>query len=229
MTVIAVAMVRDEGDIIGYTLDRMLAQVDHVIVCDNGSTDGTREIVAGRDRVTIVDDPEHVFQQGAKMTALARRAVAAGADWVVPFDADEAFELPDFDQVDADIALFRGHVYVPRPPASDNPLEWEWRLPDLEHFPKVAFRAHPDIRIHEGQHGVDHPGCRVVLAGRYRHYQYRSLRQVARKVRQGSAALARATVPPSTGDHWHNLARCDDAQLAEWWDRYLAQPLVHDP
>jgi glycosyltransferase involved in cell wall biosynthesis len=93
VSVAAIAMVRDEADIVGSTVAHMLTQVDHVIVADNGSVDGTRDILASLD-VELVDDPERGYYQSRKMTALAAQARAAGHDWVVPFDADEVWYSP---------------------------------------------------------------------------------------------------------------------------------------
>ena len=57
MTTAAVTMVRDEADIIETTVRHMLTQVDVVIVADNRSVDGTREIVEQLP-VHLLDDPE---------------------------------------------------------------------------------------------------------------------------------------------------------------------------
>lgn len=86
-------MVRDEADIVAATLEHHLAQgVDHVIVTDNASVDGTREILeayAAVAPVTIHHDPEHRKQQAQVVTRMAREAHALGATWVVNADADE--------------------------------------------------------------------------------------------------------------------------------------------
>jgi len=94
MTTAAVTMVRDEADIIETTVRHMLTQVDVVIVADNRSVDGTREIVEQLP-VHLLDDPERGYYQSEKMTRLAHMArVEHGADWVVPFDADEWWYSP---------------------------------------------------------------------------------------------------------------------------------------
>src|SRR5688572_466349 len=85
-------MVRDEADIIEWTVLHMLGQCDQVIVTDNGSTVGTREILDALvylGNLTIIEDPEPAYYQAHKMTGLAHRAREMGATWVVPFDADE--------------------------------------------------------------------------------------------------------------------------------------------
>jgi glycosyltransferase involved in cell wall biosynthesis len=86
-------MVRDEADLIAATIEHHLAQgVDRIIVTDNASVDGTREILEAYARVaplTIHDDPEHRKQQGRVVTRMAREAHALGATWVVNADADE--------------------------------------------------------------------------------------------------------------------------------------------
>jgi len=89
----AVTMVRNELDVLPLVLDHLEAQgVDQVLVADNGSTDGTLEMLqarASQGRLLLARDSEAAYYQAAKMTLLARAAWRAGADWVVPFDADE--------------------------------------------------------------------------------------------------------------------------------------------
>ena len=87
-------MVKDEADIVAATVAHMCGQVDAVIVADNNSTDGTRDILDGLP-VTVVDDPDPAYYQSRKMTALAGRArVEFDATWVIPFDADEWWYSP---------------------------------------------------------------------------------------------------------------------------------------
>lgn len=230
--IVAVSMVRDEQDVIGHTLAHMLTQVDHAIIADNLSTDRTRQILESFDRVTVVDDPEPGYYQADKMTSLAHQAGDMGATWVVPFDADEAWYLPDLSTVTADVVTCRPHVYVPHAtddPADPNPItRTRWRLPEPERQHKVCFRYHPDAQLHMGQHDVNRPGPRLE-AGSVRHYQYRTLEQARRKVHNGTQAYKASDLPDLYGSHWRDLAERDDAALEAWWNTYLAQPLVFDP
>ena len=94
MTVVLTMMVRDEADIIAATIEHHLAQgIDRILVTDNASVDGTRDILAAYAAVapvTVLDDPEHRKQQGEVVTRMARLAFTEhGADWVVNGDADE--------------------------------------------------------------------------------------------------------------------------------------------
>lgn len=225
-------MVRDEEDIIGWTLELMLSHVDHAIVADNLSTDHTREILESfGDKVSIVEDNEPAYYQAEKMTRLAHQAGDMGAEWVIPFDADEAWWLPDLDSIGAEVVLAHPHVYVPHADDSDDPnpiSRLRWRLPNPERQAKVCFRYHRDAELHMGQHDVARPGHRVE-AGRVRHYQYRSLDQVRRKVSNGVGAYNATNLPPLYGGHWRDLHVLDDAGLAAWWDGYLTQHLVYDP
>lgn len=229
---VAVSMVRDEADIIGFTLAHLLDQVDHAIVADNLSVDSTRQILESfGDRVTVIDDQDPGYWQSQKMTRLAHLAGDMGAEWVIPFDADEAWWLPDLDTIDADVVQGRPWVYVPQPddPDDPNPLtRITWRLPEPEPQNKVAFRYHPTAVLHMGQHDVDRPGSRMVGAA-VRHYQYRSLDQVRRKVRNGTDAYARTSLNRTYGTHWRELQERDADELEAWWLDYTSQPLVHEP
>ena len=87
-------MVRDEVDVISAMLEHHLAQgVDMIIVTDNGSVDGTLEILrsySSKGRVQLHHDPVHRKQQNSTVTRMAREAYTVyGADWVINADADE--------------------------------------------------------------------------------------------------------------------------------------------
>ena len=91
-------LVKNEIDILEDNI-RTHAQlgVDSFLVMDNGSTDGTRELLttlADEFDLHIIDQPEQNYQQREWMTQLAFTARDKhGADWVVSNDADE-FWIP---------------------------------------------------------------------------------------------------------------------------------------
>ena len=98
LRLIHTVLVRDEVDVIGANIRYHLAQgVDHVIATDNGSTDGTREVLAefaAAGALTLLDEPSLEYQQDRWMTRMATMARSHfGADWVIPGDADE-FWMP---------------------------------------------------------------------------------------------------------------------------------------
>jgi len=91
--VYGVSMVRNEADLIRLNVLYHLASgIDRMLVVDNGSTDGTDEILQqlslqhAEVRWSRDDGP---FLPSRVMTKLAREAFEEGADWVVPVDADE--------------------------------------------------------------------------------------------------------------------------------------------
>ncbi|WP_144276378.1 glycosyltransferase family 2 protein [Demequina sp. NBRC 110053] len=217
----AVATVRDEADVVRAAIDHLLSQgVDHVLVCDHRSADGTRELLRelersdGRIHLAVDDGEAHL--QHHKITALARRAWWAGASWVVPFDADEWWFAETGSLGDALRASRAGvltaamHDALPAvaPFARLDPV------PAGDH--KVAFRAHPLVNVGPGNHGVDRRG-RVTGGLRIAHVPYRDSSQVARKFANGSRALDAAGAREWEGWHWRAgaaLAR-DDAD-AMW-------------
>lgn len=93
MKVFGVSLVRNEADILRLTvLHHLSLGLDRVLIVDNGSSDGTdevlRELAAEDERVQWMRD-RSAFDQVVITTGLARKAQRQGADWVLPFDADE--------------------------------------------------------------------------------------------------------------------------------------------
>ena len=240
MSTFGVAMVKDEADIIGTTVRWMLTQVDHVIVADNGSTDGTREILAELG-VEVVDDPECAYYQSRKMTALARMALAAGATWVVPFDADEIWtsrwgRLGDVLGAIADYGIVTAELYDHMATGLDDAAEpdpvrrMEWRRVAPLELPKVAFRASCDVTVDQGNHWATYPvparpteHARMIV----HHLPYRSAEQMIRKVRNGAAAYeATVGLPETVGAHWRQWGRFSDEQIAALFEKwyYRANP-----
>lgn len=234
--IVAVTMVRDEADVLAPILDNILAQgVDHIIAADNLSTDGTRAILEATPNLTVVDDDEPGYYQDVKMSKLARQACDMGAEWVLPFDADELWygiDQPIADALsacDADVVMAAGWDHIVRQP-QDTPFS-PWRRPEYQTLSKVAFRANPAAELNMGNHDVR--GCgphRVGGVLAYRHFQYRSLPQMARKLRNGRAAYEASTVHELHGTHWREGGLLSDDELAAKWAALCSgSGLVFDP
>jgi hypothetical protein len=94
MPIAALAMVKDEADIIELFVRINLDQIDHLYLVDNGSSDATREILARLQReglpLTVWPYATLDYQQDIITTAALRKIALDGRhDWIVPIDADE--------------------------------------------------------------------------------------------------------------------------------------------
>lgn len=89
-------VVRDEANIIADTLRHHLDQgIDRILVADNGSTDGTLDILhsdAFRGAVEVFDKGDGLYLQKTWTNEMIRHAIERyKVDWVVPNDADEFY------------------------------------------------------------------------------------------------------------------------------------------
>jgi hypothetical protein len=141
MKIVAVACVRDEIDIIEAFVRHTLHWVDHLVVLDNGSTDGTHAILealrAEKLPVELVADPSPGKYQSRRITRLMRESAIGrhGADWVLPLDGDEF------------ICVTGGGPLIPPEARPDRPLQLGWRTyvpasddDPAEHNPALRLR-----------------------------------------------------------------------------------------
>lgn len=231
-----VCLAKNEEDIIGHTVQHMLEQgVAGLIVVDNCSSDSTRSILDGiadaDPRLHVGTDAETGFYQGRKTSYLAHLAWRAGADWVVPFDADEFWYAPgatlaeylgglQCDQVwcdyrnvyplvaDGQLHLGNGHsVQVDRVASA-------WM--------RIVFRTRRWVWVGEGNHALRDSDTLPARGLHMLHFSYRSLAQYSRKVQNGVAALEAAGMDGSIATHWRLWASLTEAEQAERWSAYLS-------
>ena len=174
MKLVMVMKVRDEIDIVERTLAYHLARgADQWIVTDNGSTDGTLEVLKRYESaglLRLIEEPGEDFRTEAHgwVTRMARLAASEmGADWVAHVDADE-FWWPAQGSLKEALAAIPGDygvVLAPRPEFPPRPGEGEWweRMTIRERRSrlraKIAHRADPEVVLHRGAHDVDIEGA----------------------------------------------------------------------
>jgi glycosyltransferase involved in cell wall biosynthesis len=229
MKLVMTLLVRDEEDIVADNLDFHLAQgVDEVIVTDNGSVDGTPEILRSyeaRGLVRTIVEPTDDYSQGRWVTRMARLAATEhDADWVINNDADE-FWWPRtgtlrsvFEGLAPDVGTVVCHRtnFVPRP--EDGRPYWErMTLRERESLnpvgkplpPKLAHRAHPEIVVVQGNHRIKGPDVGSKLDDgsiEILHFPMRSYAQFENKIVKGGRAYARnKELPEKTGRTWRRL------------------------
>jgi hypothetical protein len=215
-------LARDEADVVDSQLAYHLnAGVDFVVATDNGSTDGTTDILERYARAGVlhlIREPGDAILQSEWVTRMARLAATDfGADWVINADADEFWwprsgSLKDvLASIPERFGVVRGawRHFLPRPQgdgAADIVEQMTVRL-RRPAFPgdkatvyhahqKVAHRARGDVVVDDGNHDVDAAGGSLVpLRGWYPvevlHYSFRSPAQFEQKALRAYEAWLR--------------------------------------
>ncbi len=234
MTVLA----RNEADIIdAHIAFHLNAGVDFFVAMDNGSQDGTRDILESyaRDGCLHLTYDDGDLKQEEWVTDMARRAATDfAADWVINSDADEFWwprggSLKDvFAGVPPRFGSVRGmwRHFPPRPHGDEffaermtvrvlNPGA-EDNSPYSPRF-KAAHRSDPEVKVLSGNHQAIGRDLRA-LTGWYPidvlHFPFRSLEQFSEKL------LRRFALDPS---RFRNSAHEAEqaGKMREFYESYL--------
>ena len=245
MKVVMTLLVRDEQDILRENIEFHLAHgVDEILLMDNLSVDGTAEIAREYERAGCLRyffQPQDDYAQGRWVTAMARHAARElRADWVINSDADE-FWLPESGSLKEVFAAVDPAVMAVAAPrmnfvARSGDGRPFWRRMDVRHavsrnamgrlLPgKVAHRAHPDVTVLQGNHGITIGGAGIPPSGAALaifHFPFRSRRQYVNKIVKGGSAYARNTeLSAAMGETWRShyelylAGRLDEAIASE--------------
>jgi hypothetical protein len=210
-------LVRDEIDIIGQSIDfHLRLGIENFVVTDNGSADGTRDILADLERrlgksMVVIDDAEPAHHQPTRVNRMIRLAKERFRPrWIISSDADE-FWYPLSGRYDTEMDGRKNvlncfwHNFLPR-------LDSRWQdFTDIGEMPgyhgrmsKTFCLARGLIGMYEGNHqsrSIPHIASRSQNIYVY-HYPVRSYAQFERKVVQGHRASVKASVQESTNWHW---------------------------
>jgi glycosyltransferase involved in cell wall biosynthesis len=211
--IVMTVMVRDEVDVMAAMIEHHLNQgVDLIIATDNGSVDGTREVLAAyaeTGRVEVHDYLAHDKNQSGVVSNMATRAAKAHkATWVINADADEFFLPKDpaltlrdaLRRIPTGIGAFSAPVVnMTGDPARDGGFIDRLTLRDERDeaslMSTVALHAHPTadvihvgragVTVQQGNHGVDIPMMGEpddAFAIEVLHYPWRTYRQYSTKI-----------------------------------------------
>jgi hypothetical protein len=235
MRLAAVSMVRNEGDIIEASVRHNLQTVDHMLVIDHCSEDGTPAIVKALMEeglpVTLMMDTSLGFHQAQRSTEGARWLFERQkADWVFPLDADELLKVPSRAELESGLAQvpeglharLRLQTYVRDvygDPGLFSPSAFRRRLA-METYQQMrlainrAFLAHGTQVVTSGNHMVvdvakpsEVPNYPGVNARivAVAHFPIRSARQVNNKAILGWLAQMATRSPGDAAYHWGEL------------------------
>jgi hypothetical protein len=241
-------LAKNEVDVIDANIAYHLgAGVDFVVATDNGSTDGTVDILERYERegvLHLIREPSTDFRQGEWVTRMARLAADRGADWVINADADEfwwprAGNLKEvLDRLPERYGIVHGvwRPFVARPDDGSHfaermtvRLSMQAAINDptnpFRPARKAMHRAHPNVRVRDGNHDVEGTPL-VKLQGWYPlevfHLPLRSRAQVETKYAGGARRGLRFVPDEDRLDAAADPLVVDEAEL----QRGLAENLL---
>lgn len=220
--------VKDEADVIESAVRRWFwLGCERILAFDDGSADGTREILDGLLRKaylpvsTFFDDTEP-YQMQKHVNKLSRAYIkyyGQGAEWIIPADADEIWHFPNNDPG----AFFAS---LPQTPS------WG-EVPYYDNFPNGVRRLHThkkcfgylteEMEISIGNHMIleGHKWPKIENHGIYiEHYPVRSYEQMKRKLINHMEAYKEQHPEHAHAQNWHLWQEMGEAFFEMKWKEF---------
>lgn len=230
-------IVKNEAHVIRRCLDSVLPYVDHWVIVDTGSTDGTQDIVREHMRGVPGELYERPWRDFGSNRTEAFQLARGKSRYAFVMDADNVFHVPpgfDFDALDADGYLVQhryagtefgcGTLFADRIPWRYEGVLHEYATADVPH--QLVNLVGPWMEVHhEGARSRDPDTYRRDAAileaalerepgnARYAFYLAQSLKDAGEFERAYEAFMRRAAMPGWDEESWH--ARYQAAQMLE--------------
>jgi hypothetical protein len=232
-------LVRDEIDIIGSNIDFHLRMgIEQFVVTDNGSVDGTRDVLADFGRhfgksMVIIDDAEPAHHQSVRVDRMIQVAKQKFRPrWIISSDADE-FWYPANGRYDSEIDGRKNilncywHNFLPRPNTPWQEFTDVGEMPGYHGKTSKAFcLARGLIGMYVGNH--ESRSIPRVSANseniRVYHYPVRSFEQFERKVINGHRATLKASLGEGVNWHWREYYQAwENGQLRQMYEELASR------
>lgn len=248
MQIFSICCVRDEVDVIAETLGAASEWSDQIFVLDNGSVDGTWELLkqleGGNSKLVLLGQELEPFSEELRGTVFeARRQIANPGDWWCRLDADEIYIDDPRDFLDRTPSLV-GFVWsatfnfylteIDVEAYEADPYGWLERPVQerLHHYQnnwsEGRFVRHRSDLRWKGLIWPENRGITDRRRIRLKHYQYRSPNQIQRRleIRQPRPDIfphesrRSLPVPDRESKNWvRDWMRKEPAETATWRDR----------
>lgn len=232
-------LVRDEIDIIEQNINFHLSfGIENFVVTDNGSVDGTRDILSDFERrlgksMTIIDDAEPGFQQSERVNRMIRVAKQRfRSRWIISSDADE-FWYPVNGRYATELDGKKNilncfwHNFLPRPNTPWQGFTDVGEMPGYHGRMSKAFCLARGLRgMYIGNHdprSIPHIASRSENIRVY-HYPVRSYEQFERKVVQGHRAALKSSFKETAAWHWREFYQSwENGQLPQVYEELASR------
>ncbi len=170
-TICLCMIVKNEAAVIRRSLDSARPLIDHWIVVDTGSTDGTQDIVREHMKGVPGGLHERPWKNFAHNRSEALALAREHADFSLTLDADdtlewpEGFVMPELTRDCYSMDIVDGTQRYPRNQLVSNRLEWTYRgvLHEFVHSNAPAQFGHLPIDMRRGHDGARRKGADVFL------------------------------------------------------------------
>ena len=126
--VILCAPVRNELHNLARILPAWSLYADHIVVADQGSWDGTRELLASHPKVRIVANPDTEYSEPDRIRLMLAAAREVASDAVLLFlDADETLSANVLESIE-------WRSFLAAPPGTTGYFKWVWLWRSIYHY-----------------------------------------------------------------------------------------------